>query len=377
MKEKYIIIASQEYKFANHKNLWGELANQSNVDVIVIDIPADLIVSVIKRKKYRLDEAKLGVHKVSNNLYVLRPMLYFRPEFLSDRFLPYLAKNIWKALFKQFPDIYSCKCNLLIYEAMWALVFKDSHPNMRIGYYLFDEVRQNGSDGSVNEKRYRHDEFACKNSDIIFTMTKCLAESRSNYNSNIIVLGNGAILKESSSLKPLFIPRSVAFIGNFRNWINKELLEGLIKKRQDLFFCFVGPIEGNMQKFFDYLLNNYENVVYFGKVSKETVNRMYKTFGCVIIPYLDNSFIKATRPIKIVESIFAGTPVVTIPMDGYQESSFIRFASTEKEFSSEIDYALSHPIDLDSIDYKSFCNENSWTQKANIIINEFHKLEQM
>lgn len=374
MKEKYIIIASQEYKFANHKNLWGELANQSNADVIVIDIPADLIVSVIKRKKYRLDEAKLGVHKVSNNLYVLRPMLYFRPEFLSDRFLPYLAKNIWKALYKQFPDIYSCKCNLLIYEAMWALVFKDSHPNMRIGYYLFDEVRQNGSDGSVNEKRYRHDEFACKNSDIIFTMTKCLAESRSNYNSNIVVLGNGAKQNSSNLLECSKISNSIAFIGNFRDWIDKELLEDLIKNKENHLFCFVGSVEDNMKIFFNYLLHTYPNVAYFGRVSKDRINFMYKLFGCVIVPYLNNSFIKATRPIKIVESVLAGTPVVTIPMDGYEEHKFIRFASTYEEFSQEIDWVLSNPIDLDSIEYKTFCEENTWSNKAKIIINEFCKL---
>lgn len=374
MKEKYIIISSQEYQYANHKDLWGELANRSNEDVIVIDIPADLIVSVLKRKKYRLDEARLGVRKIDKNLFVIRPMIYIRPEFLSDRLLPFQAKRIWKSLKKYFPDIYSCRCNILVYDARWVRILKNSHPNIKIGYYLYDEVRNNGFDNSINKERYRHDEFACKNSDVVFTMTKCLAISRSQYNSNIVVLGNGAKQDCIGLLKYPRIPNSVAFVGNFRDWIDKDLLETLIKNSQDKLFCFVGSIEENMKSFFYYLLNTYPNMTYFGRVTKENINMMYKVFGCVIIPYLNNSFIKATRPIKIVESVLAGIPVVTIPMDGYEENKFIRFASTYDEFSREIDFVLSNPIDLASGEYKAFCEENTWTNKANIIIKEFCKL---
>lgn len=49
MVNKYIIIASQDYSSANHKELWKELARTSENDVIIVDIPADYVVSVLKK----------------------------------------------------------------------------------------------------------------------------------------------------------------------------------------------------------------------------------------------------------------------------------------------------------------------------------------
>lgn len=374
MVNKYIIIATQDYSSANHKELWKELARTSENDVIIVDIPADYVVSVLKKKFYRIQESKQGVREIAQHLYLVRPLLWIRPELLPDGLLWLVAQQFWSLIRKKFPDIFTCRCNIIIYDARWARILLNTHPNMKLAYYLYDEVRHNGRDYSINKERTRQDEFACRHCDVIFTMTKCLAESRNNYNNNILLLGNGAQKNFMNSFVYPVIPKSVAFVGNFRDWIDVELLENLIKRRTDTMFCFVGSVEGNMQAIFDYLLHKYPNMAYFGRVSKEQIFDVYRMFGCVIIPYLNNPFIKATRPIKIVESVFAGTPVVTIPMNGYNESEFIRFASNVDDFDREIDFVLNHPIDIYSCDYIQFCLENSWTKKTEIIIDSFERI---
>ena len=372
MKEKlYVIVSSQEYNYANHKNLWIELSKFHKV--VVVNIAADYLVSVLKGKKYRIVEARQKPKWENANLAIVRPIYFLRPELLPAFFKFYISKVFWNSVARCFPEYRNYSINCIIYNPEWTRIVDFSKLDTKVAYYLYDEMRYNGKDNSINKKRFSDDEYACLHSDIIFTMTDVLAESRRDSNDNIVVLGNGG------SYQPYEVPsihfnNSVAFIGNFRNWIDNDLLEGLIKKRNDLLFCFAGTSEPDMKCFLEHLLNSYDNTLFLGKYSKDRMIQLYRSFSAVIIPYRYNQFIQATRPIKIVESVLAGTPVVTIPMNGYKESSFIRFAKTVDEFSGQIDFLIDNPIDLESDSYNEFVNCNTWKAKANIIENEMSNL---
>lgn len=367
--ELYIIIASQDFDHANHRNLWLEMAKQSGKEVIVANIHADYIVSRLKHKAYRIQEAKSGPIKISEHLSVIRPLLWIRQELLPGSMNWVAKKGFWNSVKRAVPDVMNRRVKLLVYNACWVSILYGSHPDMKIGYYLFDEVRYEGRDGSLNKKRYKLDEFACRHSHVIYSMTQKLTESRKKYNTNIITLGNGAVLPATGERPLIRFPRSVAFIGNFRDWINQDLLTSLIEFRRDILFAFVGTCEPNMRAYRDMLLDKYSNTIFYGKVSKDRIPLVYQQFNGVIIPYRDNEFIKATRPIKIVESILSGVPVITVPMDGYDECEYIRFAQSVEDFSSQIDYVLSHPIDKDSDAYKNFVCDNTWSNKAKIILS--------
>ena len=94
----YIIIASQEYDRANHQFLWKEIAKQSQAEVFVINIPADYLVSLIKRKSFRIKESKAGSVKVNDNLRVLRPLFWVRPDILPEFFYGRVCKAFWKQI---------------------------------------------------------------------------------------------------------------------------------------------------------------------------------------------------------------------------------------------------------------------------------------
>lgn len=370
MKTKpiYIIIASQDFETANHHNLWLEMAEQSGEEVLVCNIHADYIVSRLKHKSYRIKEAKSAPVRISEHLSVMRPLLWIRQELLPESMYWVARKGFWDSVIKAVPDVMAREVKLLVYNACWVPILYGSHPNMKIGYYLFDEVRYSDNECHINKKTYRHDEFACKYSDVVFTMTKVLTKSRSVYNNNIITLGNGSILPKDEEQPAIRFERSIAFIGVFRDWIDHELLYELISRRQDILFAFAGSINPNMEDFFHKILNDFDNTMYMGIVPKERMNMLYRKFSGVIIPYQRNAFIQATRPIKIVESVMAGIPVVTMPMDGYEECDFIRFANDIEEYSDQIDYIINHPIDRNSQSYKLFVLNNTWKAKASEIL---------
>lgn len=371
MKSIYVIIASQEYDTANHQGLWKNIAKMAEGDVVVVNIPADYVLSVLKNKRFRIDESRKPAREI-DGLKVVRPLLTFRPELLPGRCVKMLSTQFWASVRKAVPEVKDCQINLIVYNAFWVRLLKGSHPNMKIGYFLFDEVRSEGETNKMNKRRYKDDDFACENCDIIFTMTQSLAVSRESYNKKTIVVGNGATFNGIPE-SPIHIKKSIAFIGNFRDWIDKSLLESLVSSMSDSMFFFVGPVESNMRFFLDYLLNKYTNTVYKGKVSKDRMCEIYPMFDVVIVPYLQNDFTKATRPIKIVESVMAGTPVVTIPMNGYAQTEFIRIADTYESFEKEIRYLMRHPIDKSSDQYRSFCKNNSWKEKAKLIISSFNE----
>ena len=371
MNKIVVIISSQEYKEANHQELWKELAKQSQVPVVIANIPADYVVTRIKGRIYRIKEAKAPAIKLAENLFIVRPLLSIRPEAAPSFIYRRLAKQLWKSVEKAVPKIQESFVNVIYYNAYWAKILKGSRENMSLCYYLFDEVRFNANDNTINKRRYLDDEFACRYSDLILTMTSKLADSRREYNNNIQVIGNGSLVPEINT-HLMRIQHSIAFIGNFRNWVDKELLTNIIERKKNVLFAFVGPVEDNMKDYLHELLNKYRNTAYFGKVSKNEMPTIYSMFDGVIVPYVQNEFIQATRPIKIVESVLAGTPVVTIPMDGYQSSSFIRFATDVNSFCEEIDYILAHPVEVSGDEYKEFVLQNTWKNKASLILKYIH-----
>lgn len=371
-KRVFIILASQDFISANHHSLWLEIAEQSGCHVYVANIMADYITSVLKGKFNRIREARHFPNKITENLTVFRPLVWARAEILPDCLFSIVRRGFWKSMKMVDSEIMNKQVCFIFYNAYWAKILKGSHPDMKFAYYLFDEVRYNGNDYSINTKRYKQDEYACRNADVIFTMTKMLAKSRAVYNGNIHVMGNGSVLPLATDKPLIKHSRSVAFIGNFRNWINESMLEQIIQCMPNVLFAFAGPVETNMQEFLKKLLNTYNNTMYFGKVTKDRMTQLYRMFNVVIIPYNENPFIQATRPIKIVESVLAGTPVVTVPINGYDECEFIRFATNKTEFCEQINYLLNNSIDMKSKPYLDFCVNNTWQKIASRIIESFN-----
>lgn len=366
MKKLYIVFASQEYERANHKSFWVELSKLPETEVLVVNIPADYIVSIIKRRYDRIKDAKGGMKKISDSMYIYRPIFLLRPEINLKAFRQYISKSLFRQIndIGFHPDNYEFR--ILFYNAFWCEYLENIHIKATLVYYLFDEVRYNAHTNIINRKRYKEDEYACEHSDLILAMTQSLADSRKQYNRSILVFGNGAICPndEKSHIYTHAVNNAIGFIGNFRNWIDKELLKDLITNRQDLHFFFAGPIEDDMKEYFYYLLNTFSNVFYCGVLNKSRITDVYKFINCTIVPYKQNSFMSNTRPIKIVESVFNGTPVVTIPINGYKECTFIQFADDYASFSTKIDYVLEHRIDPNDTDFMEFCEVNKWSTKA-------------
>ncbi len=366
-----LIFAPQEHDSANHQGLWEEIGRQSTGETIVIDISADLVVSILKRRFYRIHEAFRSPARRLDTYTLLRPFSILRPELLGPKLNAFNMYLLRRRLKERVPELESSEVRVLVYSGNWARTVHHAFPQAQICYYVIDEVTRTAATNAIHDRWVRQDQWGCQLSHSIFLMSPALAEQRKAFASKLKVVGNGAAYPHEA-IAPLVRsgPQpSVGLIGNIRDWIDTALLESLIQLRPDIHFGIVGRVEDSMAHFIDSLISTYDNVRYYGSFPKVDIRNWYARFDVNIVPYQQNTFMFATRPIKIVESVFAGTPVVTIPVSGYVESDFVRFAMTPQEFSQEIDKC--RPIDTQSHEYEEFLFENSWTRVARDILNGF------
>lgn len=77
-RKLFVIICFQEYATANHKDLWNIMADTSDDLFVILNIPADYVVSNIKKSlRYRISDARKGLVKLKENLFLGRPMFFF------------------------------------------------------------------------------------------------------------------------------------------------------------------------------------------------------------------------------------------------------------------------------------------------------------
>ena len=366
-KDVFIILIRQEYENANHKYLWDSLIDSFDGEIVLIGIPADYIVSIIRNKRFRIDDHKKGIQKIKEHLYYYRPLSFIRPELMTNVGVRLYTNRMLNYICRQLSIDGEIYC--ISYEPYWIIGLA-GRKKVTTAYYLTDEYRLN-TDGTEISKRFtRKDRLATKTANAIFAASSEILNNRKSEYKNGIIMGNGNRTEYVQADQEGM--QDVGLIGNIRDWIDKDLLENLIRSNTDLTFGLVGNIEKNMESYIDHILETYGNVTYYGKVKKELVDKCYGRFRVIIVPYLiNNKFIYATRPLKIAESICAGTRVVSVPVSGYCENEFLIFATSIKDFSEAIRLSISRGrIDITSSAYKEFKQQNNWETISKKIVKE-------
>lgn len=371
-RELWIVFSSQEFDSANHIHFWKELSKKIEgfADLLIINILADQLITRIKGKTYRINEHKEGLKNIERNLFLYRPLTLVRPEILPKRLQAFSMRTIRRQLKNAIQNFDERPKVTLYYDCKWNKSLHLLDEEMTRVYYIYDEVYLNASTGKEIRGMRQEDYESCVDADLILTMTKDIAQRRDHFKDKIIVFGNGSLYEEKPIYKQDYKNNTIGFVGNFRDWIDFDLLVSLIEKRNDCFFYFAGPIQENVSDKFNEIINGFTNTAYLGNLPKNKVSYIYQMLDIVIVPYKDNEHIKSTRPIKIVESLFNHTPVITIPMNGYKQNQYIRIANSATDFSRQIDFLMGNKPDFENDEFLEFIRENKWDSKAEMLVNE-------
>jgi UDP-galactopyranose mutase len=382
-KYLFIFYLVQEWANCNRREMILEMAKAlPEADFVCINRPADLIVSpLINRGRISgvLNRQK-RVCAVAENVTLLRP-IYLAHEQLARGWLSW--SNMWLLEIQLAPWIKNRDRYERIFQWVYEPFFSPLTrflPNSHLIYELFDEIALTPWD-SLEPLISKSEPVVLERADLILALTQRIADRRRKYSSKLVVIGNGldfnlfskAVMVQERPVELRGIPGPIIGIsGNIRNWIDFNLLHQVMAARPDWSFVLVGPVEKNVIPKLKSLPQ--QNLYLLGKKQHEDLYKYMAYIDVGIIPYLQSEFIRCSRPLKMLEFLAAGVPVVTVPVDVGSLNEIegaISFACTPAEFVEKIQTLIEAGKLTNRETCQAFARQNSWDRIVLKVLNEF------
>jgi len=159
------------------------------------------------------------------------------------------------------------------------------------------------------------EQLLARTSDIVLVTSKTLRESKSLYSQSVFHIPNGVnpdFFRESSpepdDLKTVPHPR-VGYVGALAGWVDLELIYKSALERPDWSFVIIGP------SFTDIGRLSASNIHILGSKPYENLPAYYQHMDCGIVPFrVDHPAAYHSNPIKILEYLASGLPVISTPI---------------------------------------------------------------
>lgn len=174
-----------------------------------------------------------------------------------------------------------------------------------------------------------------------------------------------------NSQKPI-----IGYYGALASWFDYEMVKFLAKEKPDYNIVLIGiKYDGSFDKA---NLGEYSNIYFLGPKSYDILANYASHFDVCTIPFVINDITQATSPLKLFEYMALGKPIVTTEMNECKKYKSVMTAKTKEEFVELIDKSLSLSANHNN-DYFNLLEkealENTWSEKAKIIINLLQKYE--
>ena len=288
---------------------------------------------------------------------------YALPGFLRMRVLKrFTMKKLRKCLGSDYyPDI------IFSFDPQFCFLHELFSNALRI-YYCVDHVASNRV---LEEAQNR----VLINSDIIIVASKRLYEDFQAKNSNVYYLPHGVnLLEEYQSIEwknriqrwlqdkkkgPVF-----GFLGCLNSQIDFDVINYVATRNPKATIVLVGPQSHEVKKLIKQLP---ANVFCPGSVPSVGIKYCLSNFDVGIVPYKNNHFNSRRNPIKIMQYLASGLPVVsTIVGEDFDESKFVFQCKTPQEFNERLIRVYENNFNLveQATRWKT---ENSWSEKIKIL----------
>ncbi|HJT34397.1 MAG TPA: glycosyltransferase [Pirellulales bacterium] len=132
--------------------------------------------------------------------------------------------------------------------------------------------------------------------------------------------------------------RVIGFHGTLGDWLDYDLLSHLAQRHRDWLWVFLGPVHSRCAK----PLLRLPNVCSTGAVAYTALPKQAAWFDVGLVPFRLNELTRYVHPIKALEYLALGLPVVSARLPDLSEhAEVISFATTIDQWSARIESALS------------------------------------
>jgi glycosyltransferase involved in cell wall biosynthesis len=233
-----------------------------------------------------------------------------------------------------------------------------------------------------NKKR---EENIIKNSDVIFAVSKELGNDLRFSRKSVYAVPHGVDyesfknMRKRENLVKEYVKRIkhpiLGFIGIMYYKVDFELLNYIAEQRSEWSILLLGRRWLNNEtdkKLFDELINK-DSVHYLGEKPKEELPDYLSQMDVCLMPFKKIEFVKYMAPLKLLEYLAAGKPVVAVYRGvEYEFSEFIKVADSKEAFVK----AIAHALEEDRQNGESLAEarkriarQNSWGTRVNQMID--------
>ncbi len=269
-----------------------------------------------------------------------------------------------------------------IYSTAYAISPKKyaKHDNNSITIYEYIDHIDPAISGDVENVRRLNElkAFALKGgADVIVASAKVLFEEMQALNlpQNLLLVPNGVDTQHYRSQRheEYRLPQEyaqftsrydnvVGYFGAIAPWLDYELLEEVVRQKNDVGFVFIGPdYYGGLDK-----LPSADNFLYVEPVAYETLPAYAQCFDVCIIPFSPGEIAQSTSPLKLFEYFALEKPVVVtsdmLECTAYEE---VLSAGSADGVVAAIDKAIAIKDDpVFKAKLRKLADNNSWLERA-------------
>ncbi|MEZ8823852.1 glycosyltransferase [Vibrio amylolyticus] len=148
------------------------------------------------------------------------------------------------------------------------------------------------------------------------------------------------------------------FYGSLSNWLDYDMIGKVVADNPEWDFVFIGPQELNQSK-----LPNSDNVFYLGPKPHNQLPQYSQHWDVSLLPFKLNKQIIACSPLKLMEYLAAGKPIVSTDfpaLEGYKR--FVNVVSDSQSMSR----ALKEARQQQTLP-KGIVNQHSWDSRSEFV----------
>lgn len=208
--------------------------------------------------------------------------------------------------------------------------------------------------------------------DIVIACSKSLCEERKRHRPDIYFLRNGVNFTFGlQAQNESFFPKElrglrhpvIGFIGTLNSKIDIELILFLSRQKRDWQFIFIGDIliSGKDKK----ALKNLSNVYLLKFINHDLLPCYIKVFDVCFIPYRVTEFNRHVFPLKTLEYLAMGKPVVSTYLPELEElKDVVKLSRTRDDFLNNIDLFIKETTGHGESARKEAAARYSWEEKV-------------
>ena len=209
------------------------------------------------------------------------------------------------------------------------------------------------------------------NTDLVVAISPALTERWAKMSSKVILIPNGvqtAAYDNICAIRPASdvpLPAPVAgVVGRLSARINISLLEAVVDSGCSL--LLVGPIDRSWEPERFANLIRRERVAWVGRRSFDELPRYLRLIDVGLVPYAESGFNRASFPLKTLEYLAVGLPVVStdLPAIRWLNTDFVRTATTAADFAAAVLHAATNDDSKQRARRKEFALQHSWERRA-------------